>query len=215
MATKFYLESSGSTDISPSVHSAWTGGTAASFFRAPMDTTKAGTALTTFGQNVSTDLICVAQFISKPLAAQSISGSFNSVSHAWKSTSSGVYYRGWTAWVAQPDGSSRGTLNSNIPSNTTSAVNTTQRSMAASGTLSSVSAQDGDYLIVEFGWQRDTGATNTKNLRFGSSAASDLAYSDGTTTDNNPSIQMPGTITFYTAPAGSGSNQLMLVGVGV
>lgn len=222
MATRFYLESTGSVPLSSLArHTGWLTASGPTS-RFPMNTTKASSTLTdtaTVTGGASKE-ICVIQFQYGPIGANTFNNTdtYNGIHRALESLATGNCFAASILYVVQSDGSTiRGTIyddsvgNSDIELATSAAT----RASPSNGfvTKSTVSAQNGDYLIFEVGVAvNGTGVSSTATQRFGSSAASDFAFTTGLTTDLNPWMEWSGTLAAYTAPAGA--NGLMMMGCG-
>lgn len=216
MATRFYLPSvAGGTGISPAVHADWSNGAAALFARYVMSTGRTGTAMTTFSESVAANSSeCFAQFVSAPLAAQSIDGTISiSMRCNCADTASGDNYR-LRARIIAPDGTTvRGTIFTGAPGTGNENWSTSLVSEFATVTdaqTTSVSATAGDYLVVEIGPANLAAFTSeTETMRWGDAAATDLDAADDDAGDDNPWVEFSQTIIFKAQP-----NQLMMMGCG-
>jgi hypothetical protein len=223
MATRFYLESSGTPHLNAlAVHSGWFSGSVG-LNRLPMNTTKASTTLTDFvnASGGASKEFCVFQFQStQQLAAQTISnaGTFNGLHRCLEAAATANVFAASVLYVVSSDGATiRGTIyddtlgNSDIELGTTASTRVNP-SDAFVGTKTSVVAVDGDYLIFELGFSANaTGVSQNVTQRVGSSAASDFALTSGLTTDLNPWLELSATLTFLTA---TNNNRLMTMGSG-
>lgn len=221
MATRFYLESTGSVPLaSLARHTGWLTASGPTS-RFPMNTTKAGSTLTntaTVTGGASKE-ICVIQFQYGPIGANTFNNTdtFNGIHRCLESLATGNCFVSSILYVVQSDGSTiRGTIyddsvgNSDVEMATSAATRVTPSN--AFVTKSTVSAQNGDYLIFEVGVAvNGTGVSSTATQRFGSSAGSDFALTTGLTTDLNPWLEWSGTLAAYTS---SNTNQLMMMGAG-
>lgn len=148
----------------------------------------------------------IAQGVSPPLAAQTISGTMNGMIGARESSTSADMRAQLTAWVMKPDGTSRGTLlnadNGSLANEfTTSTTPAGARfPKGSTGTaISSVSCQAGDRIVVELGYR----AHNTSTTSFtGTLGLSDYLQTDMSTTagqaytSNNTWIEFSANLTF-------------------
>lgn len=218
MGTKFWLQSTGTPAISPSVHSNWVDGAASTnFTRLPCTATQGSTAMTNFTTTESGSLQerCQLQFIStEQLAAQTISGTFD-VSIMQIVSVTGAVHFAYNVWVATDVGGVRGVLANGVTlgANTiNSSVNYTQQWFGAVA-ISSLAVSDGDYLVVELGYDINNTSSKTMGCKAGDSSATDIT-ADGSTTVANGNILFSGTISFYTPPSSTNTNQLMMTGCG-
>ena len=198
--TLFYLPSSSAAPpISPAASGAWAG-IASNFTHVNMPITKTSTAITAQSTSVSAVQFGFRQYISPPLAAQTISGSiYSSLFGIMGSSGSQAMYVIIKAFA--PDGVTvRGTLlyfTSYGSQTFTASPGAT--SYINNMSLTSVAVSAGDYLDVELGVQ-DFNATETDQLFFGDNASSNYLYTGSTTTTGkNPTIMFSSNITFITA----------------
>jgi hypothetical protein len=222
MATRFYLSSSAAAPISPTVSASWEN--SSGLLRRSMTVTNAGSTLTDFTLNnvtVLQDWIHF-QYVSPPIdGATTISGTTRSI---WRSmvTAGGSGGLTYCIRVLSNDGSSvTGTLidqtgasrdNYNPGSQDTSGIEN-----GSAAAVTSVGANDGDRIVLEFGAWNNNINTDDFTVRLGESAASDFAYTSNLTTDLNPWFELSTDLTFKAEGGGAAPtlpNQLMLVGVG-
>lgn len=209
MATRFYLQSTGATDISPAFDAEWDKTNNAE--RHPCATTKANTSMNDIrvvNPSVAANHdVLVAQFISDPLAAQTITGTVTGQVLAEQGNSLWNFHTQIILRVVSSTGSTvRGTLYAGTATTGTSsptnefATSLTNRSFPHTGTatLTSVSAQLGDRLVIEIGGRAHYSTSGTKDITFtiGDNNASDLAAGNTGTTENNPWIQLSANLTF-------------------
>jgi hypothetical protein len=157
----------------------------------------------------SAEFIAVARFVSPAVEAQTINGTLKGV--AWTNTDS-VTTDGTIAIAAKlvkPDGTDRGVLLAVSASDDVSTAppeiitgDRTRIYQDASEntdlTLSSVTAQEGDYIVVEIGFREvTTNTSGTVSTRIGDTGE-DFAYASNGTIDNGNSvwIEFSDTITF-------------------
>lgn len=206
MATRFYLPSTGTSPIASLGYAAeWEASSTA--VRRPTFRTKQSTAMTAVGQADATatsnrDAV-VGQFISEPLAAQTISGTVKGQIRAQENASTANLRSQCIIRVVQSDNTTiRGTLYagdlSTLTGNPTNewATTGTNRPMPFGGSvsLSSLAIQAGDRLVIELGYRKHAAASTTGTLYFGDNAATDLAEDTTTTTANNPWIEFSQTL---------------------
>jgi D-serine deaminase-like pyridoxal phosphate-dependent protein len=153
--------------------------------------------------------VCYKQFVSPPLlGAQSVTGT---VSWAvWGTDSAADTASVVDIRVIQSDGTTvRGVaLTRTVGSgNFTSAGRTDFANAIA---ITTVSAQHGDFIVIEMGAKSLTSNNRTPILTFGGSGGSDYGYTaTDTTSGKNPSVQLSATLAFQV-----GANSLMLMGCG-
>lgn len=234
--TRFYLSSTEAAPISPAFNTGmsfgiWNVTTGAD--RLKMSTTKDGSTMTSKTSGAvgaaATRLVLIRQYVSAPLAAQTITASSASdflrmqIRSAMSSTSSSTGQLAVNLYVVTPAGAIRGILldwagtGTNLPQTTLTnrgtASSTTGLKYTDWATTGNISVQDGDYLVFETGWAYTSGTntTRTATQSFGSNNATDLPNDNSTTTANNPWIELSQTLTFYTPPAPSNSGNGLLL----
>lgn len=176
MATRIY-PSTGSAAISPTVDGSWEFSDP-SFSRWPAAASTAtyptaGNSSTALGSGVANDDTCVFQLVFGPIAAQTITGTVKGQFGCREANAASDADGQVVIRVIAPNGSTvRGTLLASDTSALASefAVSTgaqTNNKFPKSGaaTLSSVTAQDGDYIVVEVGFRNH--GTNTGACRVG------------------------------------------------
>lgn len=200
MATRFYLPSSGSTEISPTVSTAFDNN-AGTFFRAPLAREKTNTAFRTDSQNVAYfEEDCYAQFISPALKTQTLAANSDV---AWSirvaaETQDGTYEA--VIRVIGSDGTTvRGTFyaDENLGTQWPNLSNHASRYVSVTTGTTGISIQRGDFLVFEIGMYNsfeaptpEEEAPKTGEIRFGDSGADDLTASNGDTGANdNPWIE--------------------------
>lgn len=180
MATRLYYVASTVPVQSPAFDAGWS--STADAVRRTLDTAQGAATETLSGSVGNTSTALVVQFVSPPLAAQTISGSFTLVSRGRElNTTDNVNQRWRSVRVFSADGSTvRGTLNSyGVTGSTTEfAAFLAGQPHAVNGSLSPVVCQDGDVLVVEVGYGLSaTGTTPQWEMELG-----------GTGTDHSTSI---------------------------
>lgn len=204
--TRFYLPNSTAADMTAGAFDGgWEGTSEAT--RKKMFTSKQTVAIavgTQTGQwaNSTTHDELDVQWVSAALDAQTIDGTVKLQAATREfNNADNVDQIILKIWVAQPDGSSRGTLLA-IGSYGTAAEfinNLTHRNKtgADGDTLSSVAAQAGDFLVVEYGYRAGIATPSTPEAatKWGDDAT-DCPEDETTTTNCAPWIEFSDTITF-------------------
>lgn len=202
--TTFYLSASLVPGPSPAFQAAWnvTTGGARRMMKPVKDASTI--ASVTSGQTGAAAVrkVLIRQFVSEPLAAQTLNGTLTgqirfNMSSVTSVTGQGfVYFR-----IINADG----TVASEVGTMTTTDLTTTltNRTLIAL-TLSSVAVTAGQRFAIDVGWNFATGSTTTITATgsFGSSSATDLAVDNTTTTANNPFIKFSQTIIFQNPSRG-------------
>lgn len=208
MATRFYLPVGIAAPISPTYHASWTSTSIAQ--RAAMFPFKSGTTLQTVTRNITpgNGINCFQQYVSPPLAAQTLSAQavqiwVSGVAHT--ALDAQLY---WTVRVFAPDGTTvRGTVVSHqsAPGDYDD-DGTTFEARGESVTSSSVSVQEGDYLVLEIGVDNDP-STGNFSFKLGDNNANDLGGSSGEVNIYNPWLQFANDVLFQ---GGHGDRQTVL-----
>lgn len=189
MATRFYLPSSGTPPVTPGTPTGWTQTTGWAAFPAP--TVKTNTGL--FNGSAVTELVGTQLdrvYISDPIGAQTISGTFSAVITTSESSSTGELWLDIHIKVISNNGATvRGTL---YAGSTATAVSTTvgaeNEEMATTGqsrikdtiALTPVTAQANDRIMFEIGAKASAAATRTSTRRYGDPVATaDFALASG------------------------------------
>lgn len=215
MASTFFFQStSGGTAISPSVHANWDL-TNANFARYVLNTTgaKLNTAMTDLTDTVTGSLseYCRLQYVSPALGAQTISGTID-IGIMNRVSATGAVFFAYNIWVATPAGAVRGVL-LDMTANTGNAINSSVNftpDFDGAQAIASLAVSDGDYLIVELGYDVNNTSSKTVETKVGDANANGNVTVDTTTT-----TVVDGIITFSaTITFSSGSKQLMMVGCG-
>lgn len=212
MATRFYLH--GPTDlfgqsitptITPAFDGEWDRTTNASRRRCSPFKNISVLAEVTDPEGTATSPydVLLRQFISDPLAAQTISGTVKGQIKCRESSDANDMSRALCIRVCSNDGTTiRGTLLNDFPESLTSEFKyggTENRNFPPSTALSSVSASDGDRLLIELGYRSFnvlSGALRYGYLTTGDDAASDLPEDETATDDYSPWIEFSATLTF-------------------
>ena len=208
MATRFYLPSTGASDVAPAYGTAWELTTGAS--RRKGVTTKISSAMgdvavaETSG-NGDYDVLC-RQYVSAPISGSgTMSGTFSGLVRVLQSVAAADMAAQIVARVVSNDGQTvRGTLYAGDAGGLgnefplTTAVSKWFPKDAWVGNpiaISSVAYQDGDRVVLEIGYRaHNWSATSyTGTLRFGDASGSDITDEDQTT-DYNPWVEFSYTV---------------------
>jgi hypothetical protein len=206
VATRFYLQSTGSAPFDPSIADGGWERNHGSYAARNMSTTKQNTALTTvsgvFGAT-NTSQTRYHTFVSDTLnVAQTISGTFSIViGKCAETTLSGDAFLAYTLRVVTGSGTHRATLASVMASTGAEfpvIANAATRLQGATS-ISSFAAAAGDRIVLEVGIHGVTPANETMQMRFGDpTGTADFAFSAALTTDLCPWGEISSTITFGT-----------------
>lgn len=200
MATRLYLPSTGSAAVTPAVGSGWTASGSAVQRAANLNKIASAMASTsiTVNNSSSTASTLFAQYVSPPLAAQTLSGNVIgqmrfSISNATGATCvSRIYIR-----VINSSGTVVATILAGTSGGSNLTTTLTNKRTPTSTALSSYACSAGDRISIEAGIIRTAGTTSrTGNISFGDDSATDLAVDDATTTANNPYVEFDGNFTF-------------------
>jgi len=196
--TRFYLPATGTAGLTPAISSTWNN-TSNNLVR-PMATTTTGTSMSSnTGSVPNVAYTLFAQYVSEPLAAQTISGTvkgqirsqLNNVSGATCSTAV-------TITVVNSSGTIVATLLNATAGNATLTTTLTNRTSPPSTSLTSYACADGDRIVVEIGIRRTAGTTSRNGtISMGDNSGTDLPENNTTTTANNPWIQFSQDLTFW------------------
>jgi hypothetical protein len=207
--TRYYMPSTGAAPVSPAFTGAWN--STVTMVRRKAVTARINSAMAdhqiTSGATAP-EFHGLVQYVSDPIAAQTISGT---VKGRIRASESGNSFDGTVAigiYVYSNDGSTlRGTLftmqaaNSLVAGIEFAATTLTNRALMdvsenATLTLSSVAASDGDRIVFEIGIRdEDAGTTRTARLNFGDDSGTDLPEDNTTTAANNAWLEFSQTIT--------------------
>lgn len=205
MATRFYLPSSAAAAISPTEDAAWDVNTTLS--RMKCSPTKVGDAMTSFSfddSNLTNRDVIRAQFISDPIEAQTIAAqTLEFQARFLESDALNNMFAALCVRVLSNDGTTvRGTILALTRGATEFATSLTNRRMTA--TTTSVTSQNGDRIAIEIGAGGDPSTLSPGHdftVRLGDAAASDLPEDETSTSDFNPWVEFPNTITFQSPDA--------------
>jgi len=196
-ATRFYLPSSGAAEVSPPFDAAWDDTASADRMRCV--TRRLGTAMTdkTIDGAWVTYGICNRQYVSDPIAAQTISGTVKGQLRGYEESTNTDAYSSIVIKVVSNDGSTvRGTLLAKTDGSNEYPTGTlTNRYTPASTAISSVVAESGDRIVIEVGWQKGW-RRRMVTQSFGDNSGTDLAENETETNANNPWIEFSQDIRF-------------------
>ena len=201
-ATRFYYQTSLEAHASPALTTGWQAATA-TLDKKRMLTTRTGNGVEQKLESSSAGngkLDATRQYVSDPILAQTISGTVKGQLRAYDDKASlmavGIQ-------VVSNDGTTqRGILlapNSYGTAFTTSARNTYAPSSVA---LTSVTAQNGDRIVVEIGIKKTAGGTATVYHFFGDGSGTDLPENETETAAYNPWIEFSQDINFMITRSG-------------
>lgn len=213
MATRLYLPSSaaGAPLVSPAFDASWEA--TGSAIRQLLDTEKNEASGAYATQAVATALnspagavdVLIAQFISAPISGSTtIDGTVKGQVRALESNAAADLRMQCVIRVVSGDGTSvTGTLIASSAAALSNEFNTAIRNIKiplnGSTAVSSVTANDGDRLVVEIGYRKHESATTSRTGTFdlgAVSGATDLPEDETTTTQGAPWIEFSNTITF-------------------
>ncbi len=214
--TRFYLNLNTAASLSPSYNAGWTVTTGAT--RYAMNTTKDGSAITSKTTSavsgVSSGRCLLDQWISDPLAAQTITGTFTgqvrfNISNITSTTGQGfLYLRVINA---------NGTIATEVGSATTAALTATLTNRTLiSLPVGTLNITAGQRICIDLGWSYNIAAavSRTCTISRGSAAAADLAADNITIAANNPWVQFSQTLLFL-PPANDNCSAATLLTSGV
>jgi hypothetical protein len=214
-ATLFYLPSTGAAEVSPAFGS-WTAGGTASADRIRCLTGNISSVMTskqvsTLGGAAAEYILC-RQYVSNPIAAQTISGTIKGQVCCRESNAAANATVAVSIRIVSNDGATeRGTLLAISASDNTAATppematSLTNRRLqnvneSASLALTNQTAQNGDRIVIELGFREVYGNTNRNiQLSLGDDSASNLPENDTDVNTYNPWIEFSQTIIFPTA----------------
>jgi hypothetical protein len=163
---------------------------------------KRSTALRAIGSGftaTSTQDVLMAQYVSMPVAGQTISGTAKLYMKASEVNAADDMRSQLVIWVMKPDGTSRGVLYAGDTGGLTSewATTLTNRKFPPSVpiTLSSVTATAGDRIVVELGARTGTITNRNAQLQVGDNQASDLGENETDTGSLNAWLEFSAAIT--------------------
>jgi len=232
MVTRFYIPTTGAPPVTPA---AWqfptlcSGGTLTTQAVTVRINSSAVIKTHSFGMAALNDSVGFFRVVSQALAAQTISGTAKGQMRTLEDSATANAVLGFAVKIVKPDGTDRAVLLgvTNSPNFTTtppefavSAVTRTNRQLLDSTsatpiTLTSGTAQAGDFLVIEFGSVFQAGVSGTnRNLQLTTEddSATDLPEDNTTTVANNPWIEFSANITFSSGGAGGGGASRFALG---
>lgn len=204
MATRFYFPSSGAAGASPAFASGWeqTG----SAIRRPATTTRGASAFTTrqVSESSGAELdVLLAQYVSAPLAAQTIGGTLKGQFIAFESVSSADMRAQLVVKIVSNDGATlRGTLLDFDVFTLFFEFDTLNQNRKfprlSPAFLANLTVQDGDRLVFELGYRAHNTTTSTRSgaVEIGDSAGTDLPENETETAQYNPWIEFSQSLAF-------------------
>ncbi len=211
MATKMYLPSTGTAPVTPSAWAGWSA-TAAGITR-PFSITKGSTTMTTISavDGITTGPTAMVRWVSPPLAAVTITGTWRYVARHATVQASGFVKGCAVLKVVSNDGTTvRGTLISRLSTSHTTNFNVSGalRNLMNpewEGTIActSVAASEGDRLVFEIGFYNQNASTDDFSFSCGEDSATDCVFDDAGTAANNPWMELSQTLTFNAESGGT------------
>ncbi len=197
--TRFYLNTNTAAPVSPAYNAGWNVTSGVSQYL--MHVVKDGSTLTTVTSGASgaaSPRKClINQWISDPLAAQTLTGTFTGQAQFNISSTSGgstglgyLYLR-----IVNSDGS----IAQEFGKDSTSTLTTTLTNRTLiSLNIGSVTITAGQRICIDLGWSFTAGSSTTRtgSLSGGSSSGTDLPVDNFTTTVNSPWVQFSQTLVF-------------------
>lgn len=206
MSSTFYFPSSGSPPISPAV-SGWDH-SATSFVRRPLAIEgKTDTAMSNLEWTVNAafeDWVTLQAISAKPLNAQTISGTVD-LGCMMKSSATGATFSAIRIWIAQPNGTQRGSdlLFYHTNSNTINSGSYTDEFRSAMALTTHSTIVEGDYLVIELGVYVTNATSKTIGLKIGDDEDYFNVTSDSSsTTVKTAKVVFSDDITFVNPPTG-------------
>lgn len=205
MATKLYLESSGTPNISPTPNAGWTD--QAQFARLKTSTTKQSSVMATVSVfdvlSTQADII-IGQWISDFLDVdQTITGAqaVNIVARFAEVAANNNLFLTWAVYVFNGTTLNKTVVTKRVDGTEVVATTLTSRTDSATSVAGDYTTVAGDRLVIEVGLSGDPSGSNTHDgsMSIGSDSATDLTMADGTTTANNPNVILTDTLTFNTS----------------
>lgn len=197
-ATRFYLSNSLTSGIAPAFNAGWNVTTGAN--RYMMKTVKDGSTLasrTTSSGQAAVAKFLMHQWISVPLAAQTLNGTFTGQIRFNQSSTTSTTGQGFGyIRLFKADGTLRTEISTFTTTNLTTTL--TNRTCTSGMVDPGIAISAGDRIVVEIGWNYSVGTntTRTGTGSFGTSPATDLAVDNTTTTANCPWIEFSQTLIF-------------------
>jgi hypothetical protein len=217
MATRLYLQSTGTAPFDPSIADGGWERNHGSYAARNMSVTKANTALTTvsgvFGAT-TTSQTRYHTFVSNTLdVAQTISGNFSLVvGKCAETTTGGDAHLAHALRVTDGAGVHKATLHTRMATSTEFPLiaSAATRIQAAAATTSFACAA-GDRLVLEIGIHGVTPVNETMQMRFGDpTATADFALTAALTTDLVPWMELTDNLTFGTPATGNRRRRVLM-----
>lgn len=211
MATRFYISDSLRLNAStfPAVDAGWEQ-TAAPVYKVRLSTYKINSVSTFLtvpllesGSAADRDILLVQGF-SKPLAAQTLTGTVKAIVRASEANAGDDARAQMVIRIISPDGTIRGTslamstaaLSSEFVVSTLTNRKFPLGWAGAGATLTSVSAQAGDFLAIEIGYRSHAVSLATASIEVGTDPSNDLAEDETSTNQYSPWVEFSQTLTF-------------------
>lgn len=193
MATRFYLGLTATPPVSPSFAAGWeqTGSAIRrKLFRKTTVSAAEGAAASDITNAITTTQDYLhAQFVSDPIPAQYITGTF-SLALKCREANAGVNATlAVVLTVVSQDGSTvRGTLFSNFSQDTEFPLTASEAVRIVNAqAVTALASQPGDRLCLELGWNVNApSVSSTAGMRIGFSGNTDVPLTSGDTSANNP-----------------------------
>ena len=198
-ATRIYLPSTGTNAVSPAF-GGWGDTTTGAPDRIRCVTKKIGTTMigesfTSGGGGPGNTTYLNRQYVSDPIAAQTISGTVKGQVRGTDNTA--TVYSAILIRVVSNDGSTvRGTLLALTAGANDYPAALTNRYTPASTALAAVTAQNGDRIVIEIGISKTAGGAKVISQSFGDDSATDLPENETETLAYNPWIEFSQNIIF-------------------
>ncbi len=203
MATRLYYAATLTPPVSPAYYAANKTSDAIRSFCSPIkQNTSMATKASSEASATTPYTFLTEQFVSDPLAAQTISGTVKGQIRCQESNAAADFCAGIVIRVCSYDGSTfRGTLLEYLPGSLTSeydAAGLINRYYPPSTALGALDIQAGDRLVIDVLTKSFNSVITsyTANHRFGDSAALDLPEDETDTNDYNPWIEFSTDLTF-------------------
>jgi hypothetical protein len=210
MPTRFNFPSSGAAPVSPAFGAAWDVTSGA--VRLPLTRGAGSTGSvtlsndTTSGEGVDADHL-VAQYVSETIAAQTISAqAIDAQFRCQEANVASNQFLTLHIYVVSNDGSTvRGTILA-LTRDDTEMSASAQQNRRFTATTSSVTAQNGDRIVVEVGTGGNPASGGTHDVAFSvRDNSTDLPEDDTQTTTGNPWLEFTNEITGFGTPPDSGT----------
>lgn len=217
MATRLYLQSTGSAPFNPVIGDGGWERNHASYAARNMATAKANTALTTlsgvFGAT-TTDQTRYHTFVSNTLdVAQTISGNFSLViGKCAETTTGGDAHLAHALRVTTGLGVHRATLHTRMATSTEfPLVASAATRIQTAAAVTSFACAAGDRLVLEIGIHAVTPVNEIMQMRVGDPVATaDFALTAALTTDLTPWMELSDNLTFGTPAAGNRRRRVLM-----